>query len=219
MNGFGRFVATVAVVGAIVVFADQQAEPDARPAPQVKASLSAFEIAEARDLLGKLQVREEETGVPYERSDWMDDWPHIVDRCDLRELELRNYGHGVRTGDDCYPTAGTWDGVYDTDTYDSPGDIQIDHIVPLAEANRSHSRHWDEEKRSLLAMDGTNLWPVAGSENNSKGSRDPGKWKPPNRGVWCEYAARYIIVKHSYWLSIDAAERAGLKSMLNYCPR
>ena len=29
---------------------------------------------------------------------------------------------------------------------------------------------------------------MSASSNRSKGSRDPGEWKPPSHEAWCEYA-------------------------------
>ena len=44
---------------------------------------------------------------------------------------------GVETGSDCRPTKGTWTSPYDDGKWTEPGDVDIDHMVPLAQAWRS----------------------------------------------------------------------------------
>ena len=54
--------------------------------------------------------------------------------------------------------------------------------------------------------------------NRSKGDRSPDEWKPPNHGDWCVYAKAWVSVKAKWHLTITAAEKAALASMLLGCP-
>lgn len=95
--------------------------------------------------------------------------------------------------------------------------IQIDHIVPLAEAWRSGASAWTSDRRRDLANDPTELTPVDGKANEAKGDSGPDSWRPANRGAWCWYATAYISVKSRYHLSVQASEKSALLAMLKYC--
>ena len=95
--------------------------------------------------------------------------------------------------------------------------IQIDHIVPLAEAWRSGAAGWTDDQRRNLANDPAELMPVDGKQNSAKGDSGPDSWRPPNRGAWCWYAQVYINVKSRYHLSVQASEKSALGDMLRYC--
>ncbi|ROT42595.1 hypothetical protein SODALDRAFT_326750 [Sodiomyces alkalinus F11] len=50
------------------------------------------------------------------------------------EYVLRRDGDSVETGNDCYPTSGTWTSPFDPATHSVPSDVSIDHLVPLKNA-------------------------------------------------------------------------------------
>jgi hypothetical protein len=66
--------------------------------------------------------------------------------------------------------------------------IQIDHVVPLAEAWVSGARHWSRAGREAFANDLGELLAVDGPTNMSKGDGDPASWRP-RQGYQCAYAA------------------------------
>ena len=94
--------------------------------------------------------------------------------------------------------------------------VQIDHVVPLAEAWVSGASEWTAERRRLFANDLDVLLAVDGPANASKGSGDPAAWRP-RRSYQCEYARRWITVKSTWGLAVDQSERAALETMLDYC--
>jgi hypothetical protein len=94
--------------------------------------------------------------------------------------------------------------------------IQIDHIVPLAEAWYSSARDWSAEKRQRFANDLPELLAVDGPTNESKGDGDPAAWRP-RKGFQCEYAERWIAVKSTWGLTVDPSEIHALTQMLAYC--
>lgn len=94
--------------------------------------------------------------------------------------------------------------------------VQIDHVVPLAEAWVSGASAWDAERRALFANDLDNLLAVDGPTNASKSAWDPAAWRP-RKGYQCSYATRWIRVKHHWDLAADPSEVAALGEMLERC--
>lgn len=172
----------------------------------------------ARSHLAALTVRAEGSLDGYSR-DLFPHWISQGDGCDTREVVLQRDGSGVSVDSACRPTSGSWYSVYDAVWVDSSSGVDIDHIVPLAEAWRSGASGWTTARRQQLANDLTHaqLIAVSASSNRSKGDSDPAQWKPTNTGVWCIYARDWIDVKYVYDLSVDAAEENALSSMLDRC--
>jgi hypothetical protein len=120
--------------------------------------------------------------------------------------------------------AGTWHDPYTgrTLTFTDLKDlhqaeaIQIDHVVPLAEAWVSGARRWTRERRELFANDLGELLAVDGPTNMSKGDGDPAAWRP-RQGYQCSYARRWIAVKTAWHLAVDPSERSALEDMLGVC--
>jgi hypothetical protein len=109
--------------------------------------------------------------------------------------------------------------VYDARWVEDDADVQIDHIVALAEAWRSGASTWTTAQRQQFANDRTiaQLIAVSGSSNQSKSDKDPAEWKPPNTAVHCIYAREWIWVKYTYKLSLQAAEKTALQQLLGTC--
>ena len=146
-------------------------------------------------------------------------WSSQGDGCDTRDVVLKRDGESVLTDDSCKITQGSWLSVYDGKLVSDPQDLDIDHMVPLANAWRTGAKDWTDEKRGQFANDLTNpqLLAVTIGTNRSKGDQDPSEWKPPRHGYWCVYAQRWVAVK-TYWkLSVTAQEKAALQNMLGTC--
>jgi hypothetical protein len=94
--------------------------------------------------------------------------------------------------------------------------VQIDHVVPLAEAWRSGAARWNVARRRSFANDLTELLAVDGPTNASKGDGDPAAWRP-RKGYQCTYAIRWITVKARWHLAVDPSERRALGEMLAFC--
>jgi len=149
-------------------------------------------------------------------------FPHWIGQggsCDTREVVLRRQGADVRTDADCRAVAGTWTSVYDGAMLTDAAGIDIDHLVPLAEAWRSGADTWTGERRRTFAndLDRPQLVAVTARSNRAKGDQDPAKWKPPARTYWCAYARDWIAVKTAYGLTADQAEHDALTAMLVGC--
>ena len=137
--------------------------------------------------------------------------------CDAREAALIRDGEDVEVGSGCKVTSGTWYDPYTDRTYSDPQDLDIDHVVPLANAWRSGAPSWTDEQRERYANDPDVLLSVEDNANQAKGDKGPEAWKPPNEEVWCDYAERWISIKSTYYLSVNPDEKAHLEEMLNTC--
>jgi hypothetical protein len=177
---------------------------------------------QARHALTELVVRPEDTGAHYSRADWGEGWASHGHGCNTRELVLHAQGRGWVLGPSCgsvCPQTGPacWVSIYDNVAVWDPHRLQIDHVVPVAEANRSGTRNWTPQQRAAFYQDPANLVAVSASSNTSKSDDDPARWLPPNRGSWCWYAETWISTKTRYHLQADPPEVTALRSMLNTC--
>jgi hypothetical protein len=192
-------------------------------APSLTPTLAAPLTPErARRALAALVVGPEDTGAHYNRADWGEGWASHGHSCNTRELVLHTQGRGWVLGKGCgsvCPQTGPacWVSVYDNVAVWDPHRLQIDHVVPVAEANRSGTRNWTPQQRAAFYQDQANLVAVSASSNTSKSDDDPARWLPPNRGSWCWYAETWISTKTRYHLQADPPEVTALRSMLNTC--
>jgi hypothetical protein len=146
-------------------------------------------------------------------------WKDIDDDgCDARRPALiAASSTPAQTAERCAVISGSWTSAYDGATSTDPADIQIDHVVPLANAWRSGAHAWTPDPRVAFANDQAELWAVSAASNQSKGDRGPEQWRPPRAEVWCEYARRWTAVKVRWNLTVTTAERDALGQMLDTC--
>jgi hypothetical protein len=111
--------------------------------------------SEARALRRELDVAPAGSMVGYSREDfphWAADgtqfgWDEPDGSCDVRNDALVRDGHGVKVDEECSITAGEWLDPYTGITLTDSKDVDIDHVVPLANAWRSGANDWDESRR------------------------------------------------------------------------
>lgn len=104
---------------------------------------------------------------------------------------------------------GTWTSAYDGIQTENPSELDIDHVVPLAEAHQSGGWAWDTLTRQLYANDldfPEHLMAVSASSNRSKGAKDPAEWLPPNDEALCTYLAWWTTIKFRWKLFMDQSE-------------
>ena len=207
-------ILTVATLGLVLVAAGACGPVDEAP-----AAAAGLTRAEAVAQLDALAVGEWASMSGYSR-DRFDHWNAQTDGCDTRDVVLRRDGTAVTVTDGCKIVEGTWFSEYDGEMFTDPQTIDIDHMVPLANAWRTGANQWTDEQREDFAndLDRPQLLAVGRSVNRSKGDQDPSQWRPPRSAYWCVYAQDWVAVK-TYWkLSVTATEKVALADMLNTCP-
>ncbi|WP_114202472.1 HNH endonuclease family protein [Janibacter anophelis] len=167
--------------------------------------------------LAALPVETEGSMTGYDR----DEFDHWITRdgCTTRETVLARDGDDVTVGSDCYPDSGSWFSEYDGQTLSEAPDLDIDHVVPLAEAWRSGADSWSDQEREDFANDleGPQLIAVSASSNRSKGDQDPSTWWPTRTSYRCTYAKMWVATKYRWGLALQSAEKTALANRLESC--
>ena len=156
-----------------------------------------------------------------------DEWRHWIDEdrdCqDTRQevlIEEAVSSVEYTDSDRCRVESGEWNGPYTGETFTNPRDLDVDHMVPLANAHRSGGWAWSEDRKRQYANDlyyGGHLIAVQNSANRAKGADGPEEWRPPDEGYWCQYATDWIAIKNEWRLTATNTEAAALSDMLNTC--
>ena len=123
-------------------------------------------------------------------------------------------------GKDCALSGGKWLSIYDNTIVTDAGKLDVDHMVPLAEAWDSGASLWTDLQRQQYAndmVDARHLIAVTGSSNRSKSDQDPADWVPTNKAYVCEYIANWVEIKVRWSLNIDSKEKSALISNLKGC--
>jgi hypothetical protein len=187
-------------------------------APTASAALpTPVSASTARSYLASLTVAtEDRTG--YNR-DLFNHWITISGACNTRETVLKRDGSNVVTSSSCAATSGSWFSPYDGATWTAASDLDIDHLVPLAEAWDSGADNWSSTQRQNFANDLTRpqLIAVTDNVNQSKSDQDPAEWMPSVSSYRCTYVRAWVQVKYYYGLSVDSAEKSALTGYLANC--
>lgn len=175
---------------------------------------------------------QENTKVKYNRKEWKH-WNSITGCWDVREQVLANQavagslvlldGKGKTVTDvnaACSIQSGKWIDPYTNAEFTDPGELDIDHLIPLSRAAQSGGQAWDSARKQAYANDLTyssHLLAVDAGENRTKGDKGPAAWKPKNEGYWCSYATAWVQVSTNYGLSISPADKNAVIEMLRKC--
>src|SRR5205823_2023901 len=126
----------------------------AEPAPSGSATTGAGSAApaDARQQLAALPVGAAQSMAGYSR-DRFPLWSDQGNGCNTREVVLKRDGTGVQTNAACHPISGHWLSVYDNKDFFDPQAVDIDHMVPLANAWRHGASAWTDAKRRDFAND------------------------------------------------------------------
>ncbi len=141
------------------------------------------------------------------------------DGCDTREEVLIDEARqGPQVGSGCDIGAGLWFSYYDRRFWKDPSDLDIDHLVPLAEAWDSGARKWNAKTRERYANDLGDPRPlvaVTDNVNQSKGDQDPADWMPEFNQ--CRYVKQWVADKIRWHLTVDRTEKHFLRGRAANC--
>ncbi|WP_329265063.1 DUF1524 domain-containing protein [Streptomyces sp. NBC_01478] len=173
-----------------------------------------------RDALAALPVQtENRTG--YERTKFRHWTDADHDGCNTRQEVLKTEAVlAPQQGSNCTLTGGQWYSPYDDKYFSDARALDIDHLVPLAEAWDSGASAWTAKEREAYANDlgdARALIAVSAASNRSKSDQDPSTWQPPAPGYRCQYATEWIADKTRWGLTVDPAEHAALTDALTSC--
>ncbi|WRS30892.1 HNH endonuclease family protein [Actinomycetaceae bacterium MB13-C1-2] len=205
--------------------------PNILQLPEVQGPWSRAGAGNNPDLLAdldSLSIRGR-TDVPdYRRTEFGDGWADLDgDGCstrnevlarDLTEITYRE------SSNPCVVDTGVLDDPYSSGLIDfqrgeqTSQEVQIDHVVPLADAWYSGAWRWDPPTRYQFANDPLNLLAVDGGANFEKGAKTADQWLPSNKDFQCEYVGRQVTVKHRYALSVTPAEAKAMRRVISKCP-
>lgn len=162
-------------------------------------------------------VNKTDTG--YQRSQFGHGWDDWDGDCQDSRAEalIATSTTTVRFADAkrCQVVTGRWISPFTGNVIQNAGDIDIDHVVPLAWAWAHGASQWPRDRRKAFANDPVNLWPVEASLNRSKGARGPDEWMPP--AGECQYISRFLRLLIKYDLKPSDTEAAEFQRLLESC--
>lgn len=170
-----------------------------------------------RNAVAQLPVaNESRTG--YNR-DLFKHWNDVDRDCQNARSEVLRQETKRRVTGACTVSTGKWISQYDGAVRYRASALDVDHMVPLAEAWDSGARAWDANRRQAFANDlteGRSLIAVTATTNRSKGDRDPAEWMPAK--ARCKYVLQWTAVKIRWGLKVDPAEKVRMTATANACP-
>ncbi|WP_246266463.1 HNH endonuclease family protein [Nonomuraea typhae] len=142
------------------------------------------------------------------------------DSCNTRaEVLLEEAITPPAVGASCRLTGGSWHSYYDDQQVSDAAALDVDHLVPLAEAWDSGAYTWSAEQRRDYANyldDSWHLVAVTARSNRQKADQDPTTWLPGYEV--CRYTAEWTAIKRHWNLSIDSTEKEKLTAIAADCP-
>ncbi|MFC7924604.1 HNH endonuclease family protein [Streptomyces cinereoruber] len=199
--------------------------PLALPAPVAAATTAVVPVPEMlplEDAVGKLLVADEDrTGYTRDSFRHWNTGLDAADGCNTRnEVLLAEAVQEPAVAAGCKLTGGKWLSYYDNVEVSETGKLDIDHMVPLAEAWDSGASVWDAKRREAYANDqgaAASLVAVTARTNRSKADQDPATWMPPLPDAHCRYIGEWTATKLRWGLAVDQAEAEALKVYAEAC--
>ncbi|MER7794919.1 HNH endonuclease family protein [Streptomyces sp. NPDC097640] len=190
-------------------------------APSAAADPGEVVHTTLRQAIADLPVADENRD-GYERSKfrhWIDE---DGDQCNTRaEVLIAEAVEPPTVGPRCTITGGKWHSYYDNKDQTEARALDIDHMVPLAEAWDSGASAWSAGERQAYANDlddERSLVAVTARENRQKADQDPSTWLPSDGAAHCRYGTEWTVVKTRWGLSVDARESETLAELAAGCP-
>lgn len=207
-------VAALSSVAVAALFSvPAQAIPAAAAAPGGTVTTTLFAAVKALPVA-------EESRAGYERSKYR----HWIDAdangCNTRKETI--LGEAVvapEVGPGCSLTSGSWFSLYDQVKVEDAAGLDVDHMVPLAEAWDSGASTWTAAQRQAYANDlgdPRSLIAVSARSNRQKSDKDPADWLPV-KGYICTYVTDWATVKTRWGLTADSREKDTLTRLASSC--
>ena len=199
-----------------------RAPASAGSGPPTAAAVDEPAVAgDAAALIEQLRplVAEPDADVPdYDRdrfAAWLDaDRDCVNTRHEILQSEAVDYSMNARG---CAVEAGEWFDPYTDRTYADPRDLDVDHVVALADAWVSGAWAWADEVLDRFSNDLGNLNAIAAGENRSKSASGPADYSPSAPGARCDYLVQYATVKIRWGLEITPRDFAVVEAGLEGC--
>lgn len=198
-------------------------DPSPEPTQLPRSVLPFVDIAAAKEALPLLSVKGRAPLTDYDRDLFGTPWSDVNDNgCDTRNDILRRDLIG-KVVEDCIVLSGVLNDPYSgqqvmfTRGPVSSMDVQIDHVVALANAWQTGAKYWSDEKRELFANDRRNLLAVWGDLNLQKRDGDAATWLPPKKSFRCTYVSMQILTKQRYDLWVTPPENQAMVRTLDSC--
>ena len=198
---------------------------DDAPSPTPSPIPAAPTMAPSADFVTlTVLVAEIAEGIPrYDRDEWRH-WTDADGDCQnaRHETLIQESRAPVRFKDArrCQVASGEWVGPYTGELSTDAGELDVDHVVPLANAHRSGGWRWSSDKKERYA----NYLGYAGHlaattrrANRAKSDKGPESWRPDNRAQWCQYALDWIEIKRAWALTATPDEAEALRDMVKSC--
>lgn len=210
--------------------ADRQVSESARPQPEpeptrrvVDSRFAFADVAEAKRALAVLPVKGRAPMTGYTREAFGPAWSDTnANGCDTRNDILRR-DLTDKVVQDCVVLSGVLHDPYSGTRVEftrgpvTSLDVQIDHVVALANAWQTGAAYWPDDKRERFANDRRNLLAVRGDLNLQKSDGDAATWLPPRKSFRCSYVAIQILSKQRHGLWLTAPEKSAMQRILQKC--
>lgn len=174
------------------------------------------EEARLREAVRQLPVTRE-TNAGYDREKF-DHWVDVDGDCEDTRAEVLITESRVETTGGCTIETGEWFSYYDQETWTDASDVDIDHLVPLAEAWGSGAKRWTNGTRKRFANDLRDMRALAAvtdNVNQSKGAQDPSEWMP--QFGTCRYVREWVAIKLRWDLKVNRVEKRHLRDLADGC--
>lgn len=202
-----RTIATTVIVALIVLLIDLYStharQKDQATDAVALASLPAVTVAEPE------QARPPYKRETYQPHGWID---ADGNGCNTRREVLiqESTKKPSINPDGCKISGGEWKDRFSpkfNTTNDQ--DVQIDHLVALADADRSGAWKWPSDKKLAFANNLDNpdeLNAISNALNNEKSDKGPDEWMPGDKNSRCKYLQAYVTIKSEWQLTVSPAQ-------------
>ncbi len=151
---------------------------------------------------------------PYSRTQW----PHWLDvdgDCqDTRQEVLIRQSLVTAIFESeakCRVLRGLWADPYTGYIFVKPGDLDIDHVIPLAYAHAAGGYLWEQAEKAMFANDQMNLFAVSRAANRRKGARGPSDFLPVTT-FQNEYISLWKELSLLYHLNLESEDEIFLQT-------